>query len=64
MQKFNLLKDRQVYRFLIVGFDDIHAYGEVYLTENNRKTFIYRGSDVKKVIKLAKKEAAFTTQSR
>jgi hypothetical protein len=43
---------------MIVGFTRKHDYGEVYFTDNNRKTFVDRGSDVKEVIKLAKKESS------
>ncbi len=42
---------------MIVGFDEKNAYGEIYLTENDCKTSIFRGSDVKEVIRLAKKES-------
>ncbi|WP_374055819.1 hypothetical protein [Rossellomorea sp. FM04394] len=52
-----LFKDKQVYNFMIVGFDEKNAYGEIYLTENDCKTSIFRGSDVKEVIRLAKKES-------
>ncbi|PRX79760.1 hypothetical protein B0G93_101510 [Bacillus sp. V-88] len=51
------MKDKQVYRFKIVGFDEKNAYGEIYFTENDRSTSIFRGSDVKEVIRLAKKES-------
>lgn len=51
------MKDKQVYRFKIVGFDNKNAYGEIYFTENGRSTSIFRGSDVKEVIRLAKKES-------
>ncbi|MCA1063890.1 hypothetical protein QTG56_01510 [Rossellomorea sp. AcN35-11] len=54
-QELILMKDKQVYNFMIVGFDN-KAYGEIYLTENYRKTSIFRGSDVKEVIRLAKRE--------
>jgi hypothetical protein len=52
-----LLKDKQVYNFMIVGFDEKNSYGEIYLTENDRKTSIFRGSDMKEVIRLAKRES-------
>jgi hypothetical protein len=58
-QEFVLMKDKQVYRFMIVGFDDKNAYGEVYFTENDRTTSIFRGSDVKEVIRLAKRDSCF-----
>ncbi len=52
------MMNKQVYRFKIVGFDERNAsYGEVYFTENNRTTSIFRGSDVKEVIRLVKKES-------
>jgi hypothetical protein len=56
-QEFILMKGKQVYRFKIVGFDDKNAYGEIYFTENDRTTSIFRGSDVKEVIRLVKKES-------
>jgi predicted membrane GTPase involved in stress response len=52
-----LLMDKQVYNFMIIGVVDKHNYVEVYFTENSKKTSIYRGSNVKEVIKLAKKKA-------
>jgi hypothetical protein len=52
------MKDKQVYRFMIVGFDEKNAYGEIYFTENDRSTSIFRGSDVKEVIRLVKKESS------
>jgi hypothetical protein len=55
-QEFVLLKGKQVYRFKIVGFDDRNGYGEIYFTENDRTTSIFRGSDVREVIRLVKKE--------
>ena len=42
---------------MIVGFTREHDYGEIYFTDENRRTSIYRGSDVKEVIKLAKRES-------
>jgi hypothetical protein len=42
---------------MIVGFRREQEYGEVYFTEDNRRTSVYRGSDVKEVIRLAKKES-------
>ena len=33
------MKDKQVYRFKIVGFDEKNAYGEIYFTENDRIYF-------------------------
>jgi hypothetical protein len=57
-QEFILMKDKQVYRFKIVGFDDKNAYGEIYFTENDRTTTIFRGSDVKEVFRLVKKESS------
>jgi predicted membrane GTPase involved in stress response len=56
-QEFVLIKDKEVYHFKIVGFDDRNAYGEIYFTKNDRTTSIFRGSDVKEVIRLAKKES-------
>ncbi|NMH68030.1 hypothetical protein HF072_04485 [Bacillus sp. RO3] len=56
-QEFVLIKGKKVYSFKIVGFDNKNAYGEIYLTENDKTTSIFRGSDVKKVIRLAKKES-------
>jgi hypothetical protein len=55
-QEFVLLKDKQVYRFKIVGFDNKKTYGEIYFTENGRSTSIFRGWDVKEVIRLVKKD--------
>jgi hypothetical protein len=55
-QEFILLHNKQMYNFKIIGFDDKKAYGELYFTENDRKTSIFRGSDMIEVIKLAKKE--------
>jgi hypothetical protein len=43
---------------MIVGFTHKYDYGEIYFTDNNRRTSVYRGSDVKEVIKLAKKESS------
>jgi hypothetical protein len=43
---------------MIIGFNCEHEYGEIYFTDNNRRTSVYRGSDVKEVIKLAKKESS------
>lgn len=43
---------------MILGFTREHEYGEIYFTDNNSKTAVYRGSDVKEVIKLAKKESS------
>ncbi|KPL58402.1 hypothetical protein [Rossellomorea vietnamensis] len=57
-QEFVLMKDKQVYSFKIVGFDDKNAYGEIYFTENDRSTSIFRGSDVREVIRLVKKESS------
>jgi hypothetical protein len=56
-QEFILFKDKQTYNFMIVGFSRKRDYGEVYFTDYNRRTSVYRGSDVKEVIKLAKKES-------
>ncbi|MBW3112504.1 hypothetical protein KYJ26_11720 [Bacillus sp. MCCB 382] len=52
------MKDKQVYRFKIVGFDEKNAYGEIYFTENDQSTSIFRGSDVKEVIRLVKEESS------
>jgi hypothetical protein len=43
---------------MIVGFTREHDYGEIYFTDHNRRTSVYRGSDVKEVIKLAKEESS------
>jgi hypothetical protein len=56
-QEFVLMKDKKVFSFKIVGFDNKNAYGEIYFTENDRTTSIFRGSDVKEVIRLVKKES-------
>ena len=50
------MKDKKVYRFMIVGFDEKNAYGEIYFTENDKSTSIFRGSNVKEVIRLVKRE--------
>lgn len=42
---------------MIVGFSREHDYGEIYFTDHNRRTSVYRGSDVKEVIRLAKRES-------
>jgi hypothetical protein len=42
---------------MILGFTREYEYGEIYFTDNNRRTSIYRGSDGKEVIKLAKKDS-------
>jgi hypothetical protein len=42
---------------MIVGFARKHDYGEIYFTDNNNRTSVYRGSNVKEVIKLAKRES-------
>jgi hypothetical protein len=55
--EFVLMKDKKVYSFKIVGFDNKNSYGEIYFTENDRTTSIFRGSDVKEVIRLVKKES-------
>ncbi|MGF3104541.1 hypothetical protein [Rossellomorea sp. DUT-2] len=52
------MKDKQVYSFKIVGFDGKNAYGEIYFTENDQSTSIFRGSDVKEVIRLVKQESS------
>ncbi|MCR8848169.1 hypothetical protein NQ095_07130 [Rossellomorea sp. SC111] len=52
------MKDKQIYRFMIVGFDEKNAYGEIYFTENDKSTSIFRGSDVKEVIRLVKEESS------
>jgi hypothetical protein len=57
-QELILLKNKQTYNFIIVGFTRKHGYGEVYFTDHDEKTSIYRGSDVKEVIKLAKRESS------
>jgi hypothetical protein len=56
-QEFVLMKGKKVFSFKIVGFVNKNAYGEIYFTENDRTTSIFRGSDVKEVIRLAKKES-------
>ncbi|RBP00185.1 hypothetical protein [Rossellomorea aquimaris] len=56
-QELILLKGQQTYNFTIVGFNREHDYGEVYFTYENRRTSVYRGSDVTEVIKLAKRES-------
>jgi hypothetical protein len=53
-----LLKDKQTFNFMILGFTREYDYGEIYFTDHNRRTSVYRGSDVKEVIKLAKKESS------
>jgi hypothetical protein len=57
-QELILFKEKQTYNFMILGFTREQEYGEIYFTDHNRKTTIYRGSDVKEVIKLAKKESS------
>jgi hypothetical protein len=42
---------------MILGFSRNQEYGEIYFTDHNRRTSVYRGSDVKKVIKEAKRES-------
>jgi hypothetical protein len=61
-QEFILLKDKQTYNFMILGFTSEHDYGELYFTDNNRRTSVYRGSDVKEVVMLAKKESSSLRQ--
>jgi predicted membrane GTPase involved in stress response len=56
-QELILLRGKKTYNFMIVGFSREDDYGEVYFTDDNRRTSVYRGSDVKEVIKLAKKES-------
>jgi hypothetical protein len=48
----------QTYNFMILGFTREHDYGEIYFTDNDRITSVYRGSDVKEVIKLAKRKSS------
>jgi|GEM_PF-6289724 len=57
-QELILLKGKKTYNFMIFGFRHKHEYGEVYFTEDNRRTSVYRGSDVKEVIRLAKRESS------
>jgi hypothetical protein len=57
-----LYKDKQTYNFMIVGFSREHEYGEVYFKDHNKRTYIYRGYDVKEVIKLAKRESSSLRQ--
>jgi hypothetical protein len=42
---------------MILGFTREEKYGEIYFTDSNRRTTVYRGSDVKEVIKLAKRKS-------
>ncbi|MGD6846310.1 hypothetical protein [Rossellomorea aquimaris] len=56
-QELILLKGKKTYNFMIFGFRREHEYGEVYFTEDNRRTSVYRGSDLKEVIRLAKRES-------
>ncbi|MCA1054322.1 hypothetical protein LCM10_04925 [Rossellomorea aquimaris] len=56
-QELILFKDKQSYNFMILGFTREQEYGEIYVTDHNRRTSIYRGSDVKEVIKLAKRKS-------
>jgi hypothetical protein len=58
-QELTLLKNDQVYKFMLVGFDDKETYGEIYFIENDRRTSIFRGSDAKKLIRWAKKESCY-----
>jgi hypothetical protein len=57
-QELILLKDKQTYNFMILGFSREHEHGEIYFTDHDRRTSVYRGSDVKEVIKLAKRESS------
>jgi hypothetical protein len=43
---------------MILGFTREQEYGEIYFTDHNKRTTVYRGSDVKEVIKLAKKKSS------
>jgi hypothetical protein len=56
-QELILFKEKQTYNFMILGFTREQEYGEIYFTDHNRKTTVYRGSDVKEVIKLAKRKS-------
>jgi hypothetical protein len=57
-QELILFKEKQTYNFIILGFNREQEYGEIYFTDHNRRTTVYRGSDVKEVIKEAKKESS------
>jgi hypothetical protein len=56
-QELILFKEKQTYNFMILGFTREQEYGEIYFTDHNRRTTVYRGSDVKEVIKLAKRRS-------
>jgi hypothetical protein len=56
-REWMLLKDNKAYKFIILGFEHRDDYGELYFTDNFKRTSVYWGSDVKKCIKSAKKES-------
>jgi hypothetical protein len=58
-QEWMLIRDKRIYNLVIIGFNVQHGYGEIYITSNNQKTSIFRGSNVRNVLKQAKKESCF-----
>jgi hypothetical protein len=56
-QELSLFKEKQTYNFMILGFTPEQKYGEIYFTDQNRRTSVYRGSNVIEVIKLVKRKS-------
>ncbi|WP_226672091.1 hypothetical protein [Rossellomorea aquimaris] len=51
-----VLKGKDTLGFHIIGFNSNKDYGEVFVTINNSKTSIFRGTGSREVIRKARKE--------
>ncbi|MGD7048814.1 hypothetical protein [Rossellomorea marisflavi] len=50
-----VIQNKKTLTYELIGFKDEQSYGEIYVTNDDSKTSIFRGTGLKRVIRDAKK---------
>jgi hypothetical protein len=50
-----VIQNKKTLTYEFIGFKDEQAYGEIYVTNDDSKTSIFRGNGLKRVMRDAKK---------
>ncbi|MEW4327053.1 hypothetical protein Q0N12_10285 [Rossellomorea marisflavi] len=50
-----VIQNKKTLTYEFIGFKDEQAYGEIYVTNDDSKTSIFRGTGLKRVMRDAKK---------
>ncbi|MFS8187538.1 hypothetical protein [Rossellomorea marisflavi] len=50
-----VIQNKKTLTYELIGFKDEQSYGEIYVTNDDSKTSIFRGTGLKRVMRDAKK---------